>query len=100
MLKLLVLLSLGLTAAFTVPHAALRTRSPVMAAAKDEEPAAEEPTATFPDATLEDTPSEDPMVTCFLAPDWVGTVESANKWVCQPLAAIAKIDSTSAEDGY
>ena len=98
MLKLLVLLSLGLTAAFTVPHAALRTRSPVMSAAKDEEPTAEEPTATFPAATLEDAPSEDPMMTCFLAPDWVGTVEK--KWVCAPLSSLSKIDSTSAEDGY
>ena len=77
-------LMIALSSAFTVPMpaaraAALPARSPLIMSESKPAPKSE-PERSFPNANaaFRDSPSEDPTVTCFLAPDWMGS----NQWVC------------------
>ena len=89
------------------PNAALarRTATPRMEPSAEPEGTditetkVEEPRATFSGAAFADGPSDDPMMTCFLAPDYMGAA-SASKWVCLPFDQLAKVDSTYAENSY
>ena len=83
MSKLLVSLMIASAAAFTAPGvvptraAVLPARAP-LAMAEAAKP--KEPERSFPNtaAHFRDSPSDDPTVSCFLAPDWMGSTQ----WVC------------------
>ena len=73
---------------------------------KDEEPTAMEeggePKSTFgPSSYIADTPSEDPSVTCFMVPTWMGEGDEKEKWICSDRNALwSKDDPEPQEDSY
>ena len=98
---------LAATAAFSGPLSAVATSRMVtvrMSEASRDVEAAKQQDETiegYPRAAFVDEPSSDPMVTCFLAPEWMDAPES--KWVCQPMIEYTKKDntrSTYGDDSY
>lgn len=101
MIYALLLATLAASAsAFHLPAAALH-HTPARAALRMEaptEPKATQPKATYPAASFADGPSDDPLVTCFLAPGYMGAADE--KWVCMNHSELRKADTTGAEDSY
>ena len=98
------MLTLALAApAFTplarVHAVAMMPARPAVMVAEEPTPAEVEAPANYNTASTFSTgPSDDPSVSCFMAPTWME--ESDEKWVCTPTAELSKQDSTSAEDSY
>ena len=65
--------------------------------AVDESKDTKEPAKTFPSSYTCAEPSDDPNISCFLTPDWMGGIG----WVCTPTSALtSEAHDDLPEDSY
>ena len=87
------------TAPLSIAPNGIVHKRPDISMQAEEVSTAKEPEATWQYASFEDCPSDDPLVSCFMVPEWLESSGEGHKWVCMPSSSINP-DATHADDSY